>query len=210
MQFSDFEKDSNIKNVSEMLYEKNSYSLFNSGIRTENLYKSLSDKQISDLKTQYESDSYLFNKSEFQDEEYLQNNNLLEKFEDISKNNICKNVIKAFFAYLLDKNNDLLIEFVFKGSSQTNALKQAKNFIKSYNFNNSYLHKLIQHPRYGKAFEFFLTFEAEYWLKKSKVKQKEDHQIYINFLKLCCCDTDYSNHLIAYKKGKKTAFNKKE
>ncbi|KAL4487223.1 hypothetical protein ABPG72_017942 [Tetrahymena utriculariae] len=211
-QQQDFEKDSQIQNVTRMLYEKESNSSFDLNInaRHQNVYINQSDQRMYELKSQYESDSTLFSNLEFQVEEYLQNNNLLQKFQDISKNNICKNVIKAFFVYLLDKKNDLLTDFVFQGTSESNARKQAKNFAQSYSFNNNYLHKLIQHSRYGKAFEFYLTFEAEYWLEKSKVKQKQDHQIFINFLKLCCCDTDYSNHLIAYKKGKKTLFNNKQ
>ncbi|EAR99734.1 hypothetical protein TTHERM_00666100 (macronuclear) [Tetrahymena thermophila SB210] len=203
-------KDSLIDNAQGILFEKEFITSCKSNERNENKHMNQNDQQNSYLKSQYESDSSVLNNSEFQDEEYYQNNDLLLKFENISKNNICKNVIKAFFANLLDKNNDLLTDFVFKEKSQNNARKQTKNFTQQYNFNNNYLHKLIQHPRYGKAFEFYLTFEAEHWLEKSKVKQKEDHQIYINFLKLCCCNTDYSNRLIAYKKGKKTAFNNKQ
>ncbi|KAL4438581.1 hypothetical protein ABPG74_015479 [Tetrahymena malaccensis] len=200
-----------VKNVNGMLYEKESNSSCNLNVnaRDQSFFINQCDQQIYELKSQYESDSSLLNNSEFQEEEYLQNSNLLQKFEDISKNNICKNIIKAFFVYLLDKNNDLLTDFVFKGTTHSNARKQAKNFAQSYNFNNKYLQKLIQHSRYGRAFEFYLTFEAEYWLEKSKVKQKEDHQIFINFLKLCCCNTDYSNRLTAYKKGKKNLFNNK-
>ncbi|KAL4487224.1 hypothetical protein ABPG72_017943 [Tetrahymena utriculariae] len=91
---------------------------------------------------------------------------------------------------------------------------QESNSIYNLNDNlrlkNLYLHKLIQHSRYGKTFEFYLTFEAEYWLEKNKVKQKQDHQILKNFSKLCCCYTDYSNCLIAYQKGKKNVFNYKQ
>ncbi|EAR99737.2 hypothetical protein TTHERM_00666130 (macronuclear) [Tetrahymena thermophila SB210] len=209
-QHQNTKRDLLINNVSGILFEKGSNSSCKLNERHGDIYINSHNQQKSYLKSQYESDSSVLNNSEFQDEEYYQNNDLLQKFEDISKNNICKNIIKAFFANLLDKNNDLLTDFVFKGTSENNARKQTKKFTQSYNFNNNNLHKLIQHPRYGKAFEFYLTFEAEYWLEKSKVKQKEDHQIYINFLKLCCCNTDYSNRLIAYKKGKKTLFNNRQ
>ncbi|KAL4487226.1 hypothetical protein ABPG72_017945 [Tetrahymena utriculariae] len=132
---------------------------------------------------------------------------LLEKFENISKNNISKNIIKSFFSYLLDtKENDLLTDFVLKGTKPSQARKMAKNYFKLYSFNNNSLQKLIQHPKYGKAFEFYLTFEAEKWLASSKVQQKETHLIYIDFLKLCCSNPKYSEHIVSYKKNKKMKF----
>ncbi|KAL4438565.1 hypothetical protein ABPG74_015463 [Tetrahymena malaccensis] len=100
--------------------------------------------------------------------------------------------------------------FATKGVLASNAKKQAKNFASSYVFNNNYLQKLIQHPKYGKAFEYYLTFEAENWLCNSKVQQKDDHLVYISFLKLCCSNPKYSDHLVTYKKAKKTPFNNKE
>ncbi|KAL4438577.1 hypothetical protein ABPG74_015475 [Tetrahymena malaccensis] len=212
IQFQNFEKDSQYCKLNRVLYENKSHSSSNLNIsqNSGNLDSNQCNQELYELNLQYYFESSQSNNQEFQEDECLQNSNLLQRFEEISKNNICKNVIKAFFVYLLDKNNDLLTDFVFKGASQKNAHKQAKNFAQSYNFNNKYLHKLIQHSRYGKALEFYLTFEAEYWLEKSKVKQKEDHQIFIHFLKLCCCNNDYSNYLITYKKGKKALFNNKQ
>ncbi|KAL4438568.1 hypothetical protein ABPG74_015466 [Tetrahymena malaccensis] len=212
IQFQNIEQDSQYCKLSGVFQENQSYSSSNLNIneRSGNLYSNQCNQELYNLKLQYDLESSHYNNQEFQEDECLQNSNLLQKFEEISKNNICKNIIKAFFVYLLDKNNDLLTDFVFKGTSQKNAHKQAKNFTQSYNFNNKYLHKLIQHYRYGRAFEFYLTFEAEYWLENSKVKQKEDHLIFIHFLKLCCCNSNYSNRLIAYKKGKKALFNNKQ
>ncbi|EAR99733.2 hypothetical protein TTHERM_00666090 (macronuclear) [Tetrahymena thermophila SB210] len=133
---------------------------------------------------------------------------LLQRFDDLQKNNICKNVIKAFLNYLLNtKENDLLTDFVFKDTQPEQARKMAKNYFKSYSFNNSSLHKLIHHPKFGKAFEYYLTFEAEIWLAESKVQQKETHLIYIDFLKLCCSNPEYSSYLVTYKKNKKSRFD---
>ncbi|EAS05717.1 hypothetical protein TTHERM_01104870 (macronuclear) [Tetrahymena thermophila SB210] len=153
---------------------------------------------------QLESD---FSESSQMQEEGYEMSDLIQKFENISKNNISKNIIKAFFAYLLDtKENDLLTDFAQKGMQPNQARKMAKNYVKSYSYNNNSLHKLIQHDKYGKAFEFYLTFEAEKWLQESKVLQKETHLIYIDFLKLCCSNPDYSNHIVTYKKNKKSQF----
>ncbi|KAL4438566.1 hypothetical protein ABPG74_015464 [Tetrahymena malaccensis] len=133
---------------------------------------------------------------------------LLEKFDNISKNNISKNIIKSFLSYLLDtKKNDLLTEFALKGTKPSYACKMAKNYFKLQSFNNKSLHKLIQHPKYGKAFEFYLTFEAERWLAGSKVQQKQTHLIYIDFLKLCCSNPKYQEYIISYKKSKKNKYD---
>ncbi|EAS05716.2 hypothetical protein TTHERM_01104860 (macronuclear) [Tetrahymena thermophila SB210] len=141
-------------------------------------------------------------------EEGFEMSDLVQKFDKISKNNISKNIIKAFFNYLIDiKKNDLLTDFVYKGVLPTHARKMAKSFIQSYIFNNKSLLKLIQHPKYGKAFEFYLTFEAQKWLMNSKVQQKEIHLIYIDFLKLLCSNPKYSNHIISYKNNKKIKLN---
>ncbi|KAL4438563.1 hypothetical protein ABPG74_015461 [Tetrahymena malaccensis] len=141
-------------------------------------------------------------------EEGFEMSDIVQKFDNISKNNISKNIIKAFFNYLLDiKKNDLLTDFVQKGIQPAQARKMAKNYFKCYIFNNNSLLRLIQHPKYGKAFEFYLTFEAEKWLANSKVQQKEFHLIYIDFLKLLCSNPEYSNHIIAYKKNKKIKQN---
>ncbi|KAL4438561.1 hypothetical protein ABPG74_015459 [Tetrahymena malaccensis] len=154
-----------------------------------------------------EVDSDFSESSQMQEEGY-EMNNLIQKFENLSKNNISKNIIKAFFSYLLDtQNNDLLIDFAQKGMQPAQARKMAKNYIKTYSYNNNSLHKLIQHDKYGKAFEFYLTFEAEKWLSESKVQQKETHLIYIDFLKLCCSNPNYSDHIITYKKIKKSQFS---
>ncbi|EAR99736.1 hypothetical protein TTHERM_00666120 (macronuclear) [Tetrahymena thermophila SB210] len=210
MSFQDFKRDYLFKDLTEITY-RDKYAL------KCNLSEDKSQKQLEDLdnnqyyqqnllsQSQNESNSHLFNQSQQQEEEeeHIQNNKLLEKFEQISKNNICKNITKAFFAYLLDKKNDLLTDFIMKGASQSNARKLAKNFSLSFNHNNKDLQKLIHHPKYGKALEFYLTFEAQNWLKNSKVQQMEEHLIYISFLKLCCCKTNYSNYLVSYKKSKK-------
>ncbi|KAL4438564.1 hypothetical protein ABPG74_015462 [Tetrahymena malaccensis] len=170
--------------------------------KTEFQQTSFQNDQSANLKNSSETDFFL-NDCERQEED----NGLILKLDTIDKNNISKNIIKAFFKYLLDNKNDLLIDFALRGAQPAHARKQAKNFINSYNYNNSSLHKLIQHPKYGKAFEFYLTFEAEKWLSDSKVKQKEDHHVFINYLKLCCCDPDYANLLVAYKKIKKSCYN---
>ncbi|EAS05711.3 hypothetical protein TTHERM_01103820 (macronuclear) [Tetrahymena thermophila SB210] len=167
------------------------------------------DQQTNDSQELTEIDSSFSDNVQMQVEGF-EMNDLLAKFECISKNNISKNIIKSFFSYLLDKkNNDLLTDFVEKGVQLTQARKMAKNYFKSYGFNNNSLNKLIQHPKYGKAFEFYLTFEAEIWLAGSKVQQKETHLIYIDFLKLCCSNLKYSDHLVTYKKNKKSKFNNK-
>ncbi|KAL4438570.1 hypothetical protein ABPG74_015468 [Tetrahymena malaccensis] len=141
-------------------------------------------------------------------EEGFEMSDIVQKFDNISKNNVSKNIIKAFFNYLLDiKKNDLLTDFVQKGTQPSQARKMAKNYFKCYIFNNNSLLRLIQHPKYGKAFEFYLTFEAEKWLANSKVQQKEIHLIYIDFLKLLCSNPKYSNHIISYKKNKKIKSN---
>ncbi|EAR99740.1 hypothetical protein TTHERM_00666160 (macronuclear) [Tetrahymena thermophila SB210] len=212
MSFKDFKRDCFIKDLTQITY-KDKYVL------KCNLNDDESQKQLENLdnnqyyqqnllsQSQNDYMSFLFNQSLQEEEEHIQNNRLLEKFEQISKNNICKNITKAFFAYLLDKINDLLTDFIMKGASQSNARKLAKNFSQSFNHNNKDLQKLIHHPKYGKALEFYLTFEAQSWLKNSKVQQKEDHLIYINFLKLCCCKNNYSNYLVSYKKSKKDFYS---
>ncbi|EAS05714.2 hypothetical protein TTHERM_01104840 (macronuclear) [Tetrahymena thermophila SB210] len=164
------------------------------------------DDQINNSKNVGETESCFSYYHEGQEN----NNDLVLKLDKIDKNNISKNIIKAFFKYLLNKNNDLLIDFALSGAQPAYAHKLAKNFINSYNYNNSSLHKLIYHPKYGKAFEFYLTFEAEQWLSNSKVKQKQAHLIFIDYLKLCCCNPEYSNHLISYKKTKKSLFNDRQ
>ena len=67
-----------------------------------------------------------------EDDEYRE---LSKQFDIISKNNVAKNIIKAFFIYLIDvKNNDLLSDFVT--GSQKNyigkALKIARNYQKNF------------------------------------------------------------------------------
>ncbi|EWS71458.1 hypothetical protein TTHERM_001103819, partial (macronuclear) [Tetrahymena thermophila SB210] len=169
--------------------------------------KNLQDKPNQDSKEIYEVYSNFQESTQIQGDNY-ETNDLIEKFDNISKNNISKNIIKAFFSYMLDtKDNEFLTDFVFKGSKPSQARKMIKNYFKSYGFNNNSLLKLIQHHKYGKAFEFYLTFEAERWLVESKVCLKETHFIYIDFLKLCCSNPKYSNHLVTYKKNKKSLYD---
>ncbi|KAL4487231.1 hypothetical protein ABPG72_017950 [Tetrahymena utriculariae] len=176
---------------------------------SQNLTNQMSNQIQQNLETKKfcEADFDFSDTSQMQEEGY-EMSDLIQKFESLSKNNISKNIIKAFFSYLLDtKDNDLLIDFAQKGMQPTQARKIAKNYIKSYSYNNNSLHKLIQHDKYGKAFEFYLTFEAEKWLSESKVQQKKTHLIYIDFLKLCCSNPNYSNHIVTYKKNKKSQFS---
>ncbi|KAL4438576.1 hypothetical protein ABPG74_015474 [Tetrahymena malaccensis] len=156
-----------------------------------------------------EANSYFSESFEMQFEGY-EIKDLLQKFYNLQKNNISKNIIKAFFNYLLNtKQNDLLTDFVLKGTSPNQALKMTKYYFKSYNFNNKSLHKLVIHPKFGKAFEYYLTFEAEIWLAESKVQQKETHLIYIDFLKLICSNSEYASYLVTYKKNKKSRYDNK-
>ncbi|KAL4438578.1 hypothetical protein ABPG74_015476 [Tetrahymena malaccensis] len=159
----------------------------------------------SNLDSKDYSETYsAFSESMQMQVEVYEMSGLVEKFDNIQKNNISKNIIKAFFSYLLDTNdNDLLTDFVMKDINLSQARKMTKNYIKAYNFNNNSLLKLMQHSKYGKAFEFYLTFDAERWLSESKVQLKEIDLIYIDFLKLCCSNPKYQNHLITYKKNKK-------
>ncbi|KAL4438574.1 hypothetical protein ABPG74_015472 [Tetrahymena malaccensis] len=217
MQQQALKNDSFVVNEINLIYDKdqNSYSCLSTNVsKSQILELGQSDKQSLEKNTQCQIGSVLVTSQELKDEVYeleqKEFNHLLQNFKNISKNNIAKNIIKAFFSYLLDIKNDLLIGFATREVQISNAKKQAKNFASSYVFNNNYLQKLIQHPKYGKAFEYYLTFEAENWLQKSKVKQKDDHLVYINFLKLCCSNPKYSDHLVTYKKGKKTLFNNKE
>ncbi|KAL4487229.1 hypothetical protein ABPG72_017948 [Tetrahymena utriculariae] len=143
-------------------------------------------------------------------EEELEMESLINCFDNITKNNINKNIIKAFFAFLTNKNNiDQMMDFAQNGETltQQQILKKSKNFIQKYNYNNNSLQKLILHPVYGKIFEFYLTFEAQKWLNESKVQQKDKHLIYLNFLKLCCSNTSYLNNLKKYNKHKKSKYN---
>ncbi|KAL4487230.1 hypothetical protein ABPG72_017949 [Tetrahymena utriculariae] len=142
-------------------------------------------------------------------EEDQEMENLLNTFDNIIKNNLNKNIIQAFFGFLLNKQNiDLITDFAEKGAlAPSQALKKARNFCQRYNNNNNYLQKLILHPLYGKIFEFYLTFEAQKWLSESKVQQKDKHLIYINFLKLSCANKKYLNNLVKYNKPKKSKFN---
>jgi len=124
----------------------------------------------------------------------LEKHELLNKFSEISKQNIARNIIKAFFTYLIDvKHNDLLTDFVAHSQNDKgNPRNIAKNYFKNMQFNNNSLRKLIDHPKYGKAFEFYLTFEAETWLANSRVRNRQDHLIFIDFMKLCCSNTLFS------------------
>ncbi|KAL4487228.1 hypothetical protein ABPG72_017947 [Tetrahymena utriculariae] len=201
-------KKMSYNNQSEHVPQENYLELYDHSLTSgenkqkQTLQTSFQNDQSTDSQNACEIESF-FSDQEGQEE----NNGLISKLDKIDKNNISKNIIKAFFKYLLDKNNDLLIYFAYRGAQPAHACKLAKNFTNSYNYNNNSLHKLIQHSKYGKAFEFYLTFEAEKWLSDSKVKQKEDHLVFINYLKLCCCNTDYINLLVAYKKIKKSLYN---
>lgn len=58
---------------------------------------------------------------------------------------------------MLDKNNsDIITSFGI-----INEFKSMKQFFDSLNHNNHSITKIIDHPFYGGAFEFFLTFYAE-------------------------------------------------
>ncbi|KAL4438569.1 hypothetical protein ABPG74_015467 [Tetrahymena malaccensis] len=207
MELQTLKNDSFMRKNVKLMYEIDQNCLRNHNlVFSQNQELRESSIQSFEKSTECQINSTLFTISEIQ-EEGDENDNLQQKFLKISKSNISKNIIKAFFNYLLDKNNDLLISFAMHGVQAQNAQKLAKNFVSCYVFNNNYLQKLIQHTKYGKAFEYYLTFEAENWLYKSKVQHKDDHLVYINFLKLCCSNPKYSELLISYKKGKKTLFN---
>ena len=73
--------------------------------------------------------------------ELLEKYQLLDRFGTLYKNNIAKNVIKAFFTYLLDtKNNDLLSDFFISPQSNLiQASKVVRSFFKKIPFNNKSL-----------------------------------------------------------------------
>ncbi|KAL4438562.1 hypothetical protein ABPG74_015460 [Tetrahymena malaccensis] len=168
--------------------------------------RNLNEQQQTYFTLNLESETSLM--SVTSEEEY-EMDNLLNTFDSITKNNMNKNIIKAFFAFLLDKQNiDLITDFAENGTLESSqALKKAKNFCQKFNNNNKYLQKLILHPIYGKIFEFYLTFEAQKWLYESKVQEKDKHLVYINFLKLSCANKIYLNNLVKYNKPKKSKFN---
>ncbi|EAS05715.1 hypothetical protein TTHERM_01104850 (macronuclear) [Tetrahymena thermophila SB210] len=176
----------------------------------ESIYESQENLTMFMQQSQFKNiDSEVSETIQFSEEEQ-EMENLINSFDSITKNNISKNIIKAFFAFLTDKNNiNSILEFAYNGGSFTlqQALKKIKNFSQKYNYNNNHLQKLILHPLYGKILEFYLTFEAQQWLNESKVQQKDKHLIYINFLKLCCANTSYLKNLTKYNKHRKFMFN---
>lgn len=66
------------------------------------------------------------------------------------------------------ENSDFLISFGYSSESKSQC-KLLKTFFDSLNHNNYSVTKIIDHPIYGGAFEFFLTFNAETWLQTSRV-----------------------------------------
>ncbi|KAL4438567.1 hypothetical protein ABPG74_015465 [Tetrahymena malaccensis] len=193
----------------KLLMPESNYTKFISQESNTNSLNQQDDLQNLERREICKANSQLSESFEMQFEGY-QIKDLLQKFDNLQKNNISKNIIKAFFNYLLNiKQNDLLTDFVLKDTSINQALKMTKNYFKSYNFNNKSLHKLVNHPKFGKAFEYYLTFEAEIWLAESKVQQKETHLIYIDFLKLICSNSDYAAYLVTYKKNKKCKYDNK-
>lgn len=65
------------------------------------------EESITNIENSSESTDKQINQEDY---EYRE---LSNQFDIISKNNVAKNIIKAFFVYLIDvKNNDLLSDFV--------------------------------------------------------------------------------------------------
>ncbi|KAL4429728.1 hypothetical protein ABPG74_001414 [Tetrahymena malaccensis] len=136
-----------------------------------------------------------------------ENRRIIQTYQKISKININKNIIKAFKKFMLDKDNsDILSSFGITQDSK-NSYKQMKIFFDSLNHNNHSVTKIIDHPLYGGAFEFFLTFYAESWLKSSRVQDKSAHFIAIDFFKLCCTENKVKLSNFKYYSKRKTENN---
>ncbi|KAL4469862.1 hypothetical protein ABPG72_011083 [Tetrahymena utriculariae] len=136
-----------------------------------------------------------------------ENRRIVQTYQKISKININKNIIKAFKKFMLDKDNsDILSSFGITQDSK-NLYKQMKIFFDSLNHNNHSVTKIIDHPLYGGAFEFFLTFYAEAWLKSSRVQDKSAHFIAIDFFKLCCTENKVKLSNFKYYSKRKTETN---
>ncbi|EAR82845.1 hypothetical protein TTHERM_01080530 (macronuclear) [Tetrahymena thermophila SB210] len=136
-----------------------------------------------------------------------ENRRIIQTYQKISKININKNIIKAFKKFMLEKDNsDILSSFGITQDSK-NSYKQMKIFFDSLNHNNHSVTKIIDHPLYGGAFEFFLTFYAESWLKSSRVQDKQAHFIAIDFFKLCCTENKVKLSNFKYYSKRKTETN---
>jgi len=94
----------------------------------------------------------------------------VDSIPTVKNKNALKNLLKSFFNFLININNqEILADFIME-KPYPYALKLVRKYFKNITFSNNDLLKILNHEKYSKALEYYLTFDAFEWLACSKVQ----------------------------------------
>ncbi|KAL4459449.1 hypothetical protein ABPG74_018062 [Tetrahymena malaccensis] len=130
----------------------------------------------------------------------------VENYSKVKKSNIIKNILKSFQRYIENASSDEQEELcmTFKKRYDFSQLKKLvtrniKTFGKRWNMK---LKHLIDQCSYKDLFQYYLESKSYEWLDSSKVQNKEDHKVVINFIIQALKNPEYRNEIKFYKKIK--------
>ncbi|EAR96054.1 hypothetical protein TTHERM_00127190 (macronuclear) [Tetrahymena thermophila SB210] len=178
----------------------------------------ISTQSLSPIPTQYNLlDMFLEIVNSSQDslsmsqesEDYPQNEikiEAVENYSKVKKSNIIKNILKSFQRYIENTSSIEQEELclAFKKRYDFSQLKKLvtrnfKTFGKRWNMK---LKHLIDQCSYKELFQYYLEYKSCEWLNSSKVQNKEDHKVVINFIVQALKNPEYRNEIKFYKKIK--------
>ncbi|KAL4468532.1 hypothetical protein ABPG74_005035 [Tetrahymena malaccensis] len=131
---------------------------------------------------------------------------------DVKKSNIIKNILKSFQRYIESSNKEeqqLLISHVKKGQSFSQAKKLIKRNFKTFGKRwNMKLKYLLGKSSFKGLFDYYLNNKSQLWLDTSKVQNKDEHKVVIQFLIQALNKPEYAEEIKYYKKTRSITSDK--
>ncbi|KAL4468531.1 hypothetical protein ABPG74_005034 [Tetrahymena malaccensis] len=111
---------------------------------------------------------------------------ITKDFQEAKKSNIIKNIIKSFQRFIENskkEEQESLSSFIKKGQNFSEAQKLIKRNFKTFGKRwNMKLNYLIDKSSFKLLFSYYLSNKSQIWLHSSKVQNKKQHQVVIDFL----------------------------
>ncbi|EAR90596.1 hypothetical protein TTHERM_00122450 (macronuclear) [Tetrahymena thermophila SB210] len=135
-------------------------------------------------------------------------------FQEVRKSNIVKNIIKSFSRFIetcKKEEEDSLNPLIKKGQSFSQAKKLIKRNFKTFGKRwNMKLNYLIDKSSFKPLFSYYLNNKSQIWLNSSKVQNKQEHQVVINFIIQALKNPQHLKEIKYYKKTKSIIKDKKK
>ncbi|KAL4496085.1 hypothetical protein ABPG72_015507 [Tetrahymena utriculariae] len=170
------------------------------------------NNNIIDLFLEYINDSEDSSSHSFDSTKEYNDSQQSKSYFDVKKSNIIKNILKSFQRFIESSNKveqQNLISHIKKGQSFSQAKKLIKRNFKTFGKRwNMKLKYLLGKSSFKGLFDYYLNNKSQLWLDTSKVQNKDEHKVVIQFLIQALNKPEYAEEIKYYKKRRSMTSDK--